>query len=406
MAGATPAGGTPDPSAEVEDPLAADKRTLAIGAASMVGLVAVGVVSAQLFVTGGCGDFGEPGAASASPVVIGDVFDAAQRDALAATYGTPFDEAYEVPGDADRLAALPDGFAATGATVTAFDGAGAPRAQIEVPGTVVGDGATLFDVALANELTGQVDAFTPIDAATLEPGACTDTAVVSEQFAFLLDARDGQLLQLRIDEDGDDPAIELRDGDGQVSELRLELPAGPAGVLGERVSGAIAGDVVVVARRVAADDPGAAIVVADADGGERRIEVDRAALVATLRAGGVLDDLGDDDAPLVVEVVTADADEAVLQVRAATTTGERPADPADPTSGSVALTLDLATGDLAVLAATTGAVGEDDPDPGQGGDLGGDADDGTGLEVRDALQLADRTVVLVRVDGRSVVASG
>jgi hypothetical protein len=54
----------------VEDPLAADRRTLVIGASAMVGLILIGVVSAQLFARGGCADIVEPRPAEAVRVGV------------------------------------------------------------------------------------------------------------------------------------------------------------------------------------------------------------------------------------------------------------------------------------------------------------------------------------------------
>ena len=346
-------GPQPEPG-EVEDPLAADKRTLAIGLAAMLGLVGVGVVSAQLFVTGGCEPIGEPVAATAGTESVEQLLDGDAVAELEQLLEVELASASVVAGDADRLVPGPDGRVLTvGDVVTALDDELIPATEVTVPGVVVGDGDTLFDVALANELTGQVDAFTAIDPVTLEADGCTDTTVVGEQFAFLLDAGDGQLLQLRIDEDGDLPRAELRDRAGAISVTDLTLPAGPAGVFGDRVTGRTDGEAVVVARRVTADDPGAAIVIADAATGEVRDELDRDAVAEVVEpVGGVLDldgSLGADVA-LRVEALTVDGGRAWLTVRA------DPAEEELPEARPLLLDLDLATGELTAHGPLDGAV--------------------------------------------------
>ncbi len=440
----------PEPG-EVEDPLAADKRTLAIGASAMLVFVLIGVVSAQLFVTGSCVPIGEPTPVAAGTEAATDRVDAEALGELERLLEVDLTQAAPVAGDVDRLAAGPDGrLLAVGDVVTLLDDGLAPVSELEVPGVVVGDGPTLFDVALTNELTGQVDAFTPIEAATLEAGSCTDTTVVSEQFSFLLDAREGQLLQLRLDEDGDGPAAELRDAQGHVTEIGLTLPAGPAGVLGERFSGALGDDVVVLTRRVAPDDDQPPVLVTD-HAGEVTLEVDR---TAVLDAG----ELGDDLAVRVTALVVA-GDRALLHVRPDPAQGEPPSDATD-----TLVWLDLVDGSLDPLGATAGhptaaaaheggvalaLVGEAESrgvlvtadevvegavlDEGVatvrwiGGQAWAITDGGSavplpsgaetsapsrdpgpvaGLEIRDLAEVDGRPVVLVHVDGRSVVLAG
>jgi hypothetical protein len=99
-------------------------------------------------------------------------------------------------------------------------------------GTPVGSGLHLYSLALTNPLTGQVDALQPLDE-ELEGLTCQDTALVGSPLAFHLAASDGQLLVLRVEEDGDEPELELRDPvAGQVWAAGLRLPTAPAGLTG------------------------------------------------------------------------------------------------------------------------------------------------------------------------------
>ena len=77
-----------------------------------------------------------------------------------------------------------------------------------------------------------------------------DTSAVGSPLSFLHDARGGNLLGLRTDEDGSDAVLELRDpARGRVWAPVVDLPRAPAGLQGARTSGAIGPDVVVMARR-------------------------------------------------------------------------------------------------------------------------------------------------------------
>lgn len=454
-----PASPAPDPAAGEEDPLAADRRTLAIGAAAVVGFVLVGVVSAQLFVTGGCLPVGEPRGASATGVDPAELLDDDQLAQLRATFPTDATQALVVPGDVRQLADAPGGSTVLAGTLTALDDDGEPTAELDVPGTVVGDGETIFDLALTNELTGQVDGFTPIDATTLTAGECTDTTLVNEQFAFLLDAGDGHLLQLRLDEDGDAPSAQLHDADGPVAEVALELPAGPAGTLGERTTGAIADDHLLVARRVTPDDPGAALVVADRASGERVLEHDLATLrdaadgrdepidpedavrvgvhgvvdgqaVVSLRPDPAHRELARDD---VASVLLVDLDDGGL--RWVADGPGRVADAADGPDGQLAVAFerpsspgDGGVGEVSVLVVAGDDSALHGPVSGQlrsltwdaqqpvvvadgghaalppDGTGGGEVDD-TAVTVRTVHEREGRTTVVVRAGGRSVLLS-
>lgn len=266
---------------EPEDPLAADRRTMAIGATAMVGLILVGVVSAQLFARGGCVDVPDPRAATDVDVdgepadVAVDVL-GADGDAMLAELeraaGAPVALAVPV-GDATGLAPLDDGLVVTGPTVTSFDASLAPASTYTTDDVLVGDGATVFDVTVPNEVTGQTDAIVPLTGADLAVGTCVDTAVVGSPFAFLLDGAGGDLLVLRADEGGERPDLQLRTGgDGARWNQRIELPAGPPGTLAERFSARLGPDAVVAARRVGPQEEvevPAVVALAREDGEER-----------------------------------------------------------------------------------------------------------------------------------------
>lgn len=269
-----------------EDPMSADKRVLVIGLVVMVALVSVGVVSASLFASSACDDL-EPSAVDGrmastelEPVLeaVGEgerVTElAAFADALADTFG-PVTGAAEVTG-ATGLAPLDGGLVAFGPTTTTLEASGAAVmavAGFEEPAELVGSGERLYSLALTNELTGQVDALQPHDA-ELQPGTCVDTAVVGDPFAFYLDAGGGQLLLVRIEEDGDTPELELRDAvQGRLWFADLEVPVAPPGILAERITGALGQDVVVAARRTVPGDEQPAVIAVDRDAAERRWEL-------------------------------------------------------------------------------------------------------------------------------------
>jgi hypothetical protein len=248
-----------------DEPMSADRRVLAIAAVTMVVLVLVGVVSAQVFSAAPCrGLAPEDGPRRAAGTDADAITAAALPDldeqdrqallnalrTLSVGLGAPVGFA-DVRGAA-RLVDVPEGFVATGDTTTLVEGTGTEVGATAASdgGQLVGSGGTLYSLALVNELTGQVDAFVPVGA-DLEPGSCVDTATVGTPLAFHLDAGGGELLLLRIDDDGDDPLLELRDGQrGRVWAAELELAAGPAGVVAERVGGSLGSDLVVVASRV------------------------------------------------------------------------------------------------------------------------------------------------------------
>jgi hypothetical protein len=289
------------------DPMAADKRVLIIGLVVMVALVGIGVASAAIFAGSACRDIGAqqitvPNASSELDDVVGgrDGIDAQAAETLRTLVDDlsghlgPLTGVAHVSG-ATSLTRLGGGVAATGPVTVALDAAGASvvgTAGFDDPAIVVGSGERVYSLALMNQLTGQVDALLPFDGA-LDPGTCVDTAVVGDPFAFYLDAGDGQLLLLRVEEDADDPELELRDATvGRRWTASVDVPVAPPGILAERVSAALGDEVIVAARRVIpGEDAPAAIGVGRSDG-DRRWELD---------AETVLEIFGDDE-PLWIEV--------------------------------------------------------------------------------------------------------
>lgn len=300
------------------DPMAADKRVLIIGLVTMVVLLGVGVTGAALFTRSACGDIElqsvAPGVSDQDRAVVLDELgitgELAQRldetvlD-LEAAFG-PVSGVAEV-GDATDLVVLEAAAGAIGAErVTVVDGAGSSvlaGAAFEEPAQVVGSGGQLFSLALINPLTGQVDAFAPVDP-TLDAGTCVDTAVVGEPFAFHLDAGDGELLLFRVEEDSAFPEVELRDGgEGRRWITSLDVPVAPPGILAERISGGLGEDLVVAARRVIPGETEPVVVALGRDDGQPRWEVDPSALDAVIQ-----------ETPVWITVQAVDEDVVILGV--------------------------------------------------------------------------------------------
>lgn len=249
-------------SAPPEDPLSADRRTLAVAAAAMVAFILIGLVSAAIVTRSACAGLepSEVAVAATGPVaeVAADLDDGARaavkallaRDDL---LGEPLELA-RVDG-AERLLPVDGGVVAAGPTLTLLSPDGRAIVAAEAGGHLVGGGPTLFNLALTNELTGQTDALLPLNPA-LQPGECADTATVGTPLTFLVGALDGQLALFRVEEDSDEPRIELRDGVvGARWVTELEVGFGQPGVLAERFDGAVGGDLVVVGRRGVPDEP-------------------------------------------------------------------------------------------------------------------------------------------------------
>jgi hypothetical protein len=276
--------------------MSADRRVLAVAAVSMVALVLVGVVSAQLFTRSACAGIDpEPvddrAVAAFAPAVAAEgvpdvglvaaeaLPDLAEgdRDAVTAAIASlegaigPLVSVADVRG-ADGLRVVDGGVAAVGTTTTVLAADGAEvQATVDVDeGTVVGSGSSLFSLALVNPLTGQVDAFQAVDPG-LAAGPCIDTATVGTPLAFHLDAGDGELLLLRTEEDGDEPAIELRDPvAGSVWSTELDVGTAPAGVLAERVTARLGVDTVAAGWRTIPSQEGDAVALLERDSGEVR----------------------------------------------------------------------------------------------------------------------------------------
>jgi hypothetical protein len=295
-------GATEPPATGGEDPLSADRRTLIIAAAAMVVLIAVGVVSAAIFTRSACGAVtpelvaaGNGAAVDAQPeAVLAEALPELDQqqlaeliDGLAALGDDQATLADVVLGVTDVGAAtafteLDGDLVATGARLTVLHGpdgpddrqaaASGPVADVDDPAVVVGDGSTMYSLALANELTGQVDAIVPVTAG-LEAGECFDTAQVGIPLTFHLDADDGELLLFRVDDDGDHPEIEIRDADGSVHSERIVLGTGPPGALAQRLDGMLGEDLAVTARRTRADEQPPAIQARDRASGSERWSV-------------------------------------------------------------------------------------------------------------------------------------
>jgi hypothetical protein len=291
--------GAVEPRAGGEDPLSADRRTLVIAAAAMVVLIAVGVVSAAVFTRSACGAV-TPELVTTNdggPAVVDGQIEATLADALPGLDEQQVAELVDglaLLGDDDAtlvvrgaanvgaataLTELDGDLVATGPRLTVLhepDGQQAaavgPAAEVDEPAVVVGDGPTLYSLALVNELTGQVDAIVPVTGG-LDAGECFDTAQVGIPLTFHLDADDGELLLFRVDDDGDHPEVEVRDADGSVHSQRIVLGAGPPGALAERLDGMLGEELVVTARRTRADEQPPAIQARDRSSGDERWSV-------------------------------------------------------------------------------------------------------------------------------------
>jgi hypothetical protein len=282
-----------------EDPLAADRRTLIIAVVAMVVLVAIGVGSAAVFTRSACARIGpDPVAAGAAGTGVEEVLSAAFADADDATLESMANGVTALAGvlgpvrgmadvgEAERLATLGDhGVAAVGPTTTVLEPSGAAvtaAGGFREGATVVGSGDTLYSLALVNELTGQVDALLPVDH-ELTARTCVDTATVGTQLAFHLAAGDGELLLLRVDEDGDDARVELRDPvAGRVWASAVDVGRAPAGIMGERLTGLLGPRMAVVGGRSTEEEQAPVVTALERAGGEVAWTVSLAALAAVL----------------------------------------------------------------------------------------------------------------------------
>lgn len=309
-----------------DQPMAADRRTLIVASIAMVALIAVGIVSSALLTGSACDRLApSPVELTTAGTDLATVVEAAfsdvdeqRREEVVSQLRALEDElgglnaVVRAPG-VDGLAATDLGVVATGATTVVVDATGPLSAVDTGDGTLVGDGPALFTLALTNPLTGQVDALQPVATGTAEGDAlegltCQDTATVGTPLAFHLAAGGGELALLRVDEDGDEPVLELRDPvEGRVWAARLELSTAPAGVQGERLTGGLGPEVVVTGYR---SDPAEAEVPAlsgfDRDDGEARWTLGREQLGAALSG----------DRPDQLEVLTVGEELALVAVQA------------------------------------------------------------------------------------------
>lgn len=343
-----------------EDPLSADKRTLAVAALAMVVMIAVGAVSAALF-TGSACDALEPSAREtaglqrdvadtlAGQLGLGQEDAVAVVDALDSVAGADAELLGAVAvGDADRLAHAHGALAALGPDATLLgDGQVSAAVSYEEPGTLVGDG-TPFAVAQVNDETGQIDALAPVDE-DLQPGACVDTATVGTPLAFHLDAADGRLLTLRMSDEAENPEIELRGPGGPEWTTPVAVGAGPPGTVAARHDGAIGDELVVSARRAVSGERGPVVTGVERADGEVRFETSQATLAAEAPAG---------DRPLWPEVVAVTEQAVVVSVSREDEDGERGPHRLvglDPSSGEVAWSSSLSLSEAPTAGRLTDA---------------------------------------------------
>jgi hypothetical protein len=363
------------------DPLAADRRVAVVGIVALVVFVAIGVVSASLLTGSACDDLvPRPVADTSAPPEVREEL-APVLDPLAQHLG---DVRAVLSAVEPATASVVDGhLALLGGRAVVLD---ATPAAIDLDGRVVGSGTTLFALAWINDLTGQVDALQPMTT-TLQPGPCLDTAVVGEPFAFHLDAGGGALLLLRVDEDGRDPDIELRDGSGRRWRAPLPSPTAPPGLLGDRTAGLLAGDLVLVARQGAGHEPEPVVLALEPADGSERWALTTSALPNDPAAG---------DAPIVWRPVAVTATTAVVVRDGSTLVGldamhgevrwQRPL-------GGMLLDAAVVDGTLVVAVATEdGVTVEEIADSGEAARVGG-------------LPAADTAVVLALDDGALVGTS-
>lgn len=305
--------------------MSADRRTLAVAAVAMVVLVGVGVVSASIFTRSACeGLTLNPVPAATSGGDVDAVLEEALADVDEEVVGRTVERLESLAGGqplpsgiggsghlmgaadvgpARQLTGLGGGLAATGQRITATSGPHAEPTAVELdePARVVGDGGHLYALAIGNEVTGQVDGMVALNAG-LDGGECLDTARVGVRLPFHLDAADGQLLLLRVEDDGEDPEIEVRGADGSMWSEPDELGPSPPGALAERLTGRLDGDLVVTARSPVTDDDAPALTVRDRGNGAVRWEHSAVDLDGLAPAG---------EQPLEVETVDV-TDELVL----------------------------------------------------------------------------------------------
>ncbi len=400
------------------DEARADRRVVIIALLVMVGLVVFGVGFGSLFAATNCrqvrpialpSDDVRSGAPATGLEARALLIEAGVgADALAAAealHGT-ISFTVRVPLETPlRVGPSRDGVVVTGdgAVLVASDGKVVAGVTFRRPVTVVGDGDALYALVVGNTITGQVDALRPLiaDGEGLVAGTCVDTSAVGSPLSFLHDARDGNMVGLRTDEDGTDAVLELRDPTrGRVWAPVVDLPRAPAGLQGARTSAAIGPDTIVMVRRIGvllddptSDDPGHAVQVFGRADGTLRWALSPAearamlppelATVPTLR----------------MEVAHVDGDRALVTVAPDVAAGgllPHPVhgplgrlDPPDPRT----FTIEFALADGDVIAVLPGAspVGRDGP---MRGELR-DRFRASGLMVDDALTEGEGVWLLV-----------
>lgn len=286
-----------------------------LAAVGMLLLVVGGVVAGALFAPSGCRELRprDLGTAASSDPVLGPEQEAALAGLAGATgIGEPVPVARLGVATGLRLVALAGGIGLVDgpgegpSTLTVVDDSGTLRSRTGFgrSTTVVGDAPAPYALEVPNRATGQVDALAALSVTVggVDAGPCVDTAVVGTPLTFLLDAGAGELLLLRMGEDGGDVDVELRDPvRGRRWATRLDLPAAPAGLVAARTSAVLGETLVVVGHRSAplptgtaagtmsgAGDAPAVIAMARTDGGERW-SVERDVLEAAGAATGSVD---------------------------------------------------------------------------------------------------------------------
>jgi hypothetical protein len=369
--------------AALSDEARADRRVVLTAIGIMFALVLSGVAFAQFFATTSCRQLGPalsvapitPEAGLAARMLLAEAGPGDAGVAAAEALLGPVASAVRLPFSAPlRIGEAPIGVGAVvvtgdGAAVVSAAGAVTSAATFRRAVTVVGDGVSLFALVVGNTLTGQVDAIRPLVPTVdgFAPGACVDTSAVGSPLSFLHDARGGNLVGLRTDEDGTDAVLELRDHvRGRVWAPVIELPRAPAGLQGSRTSGALGPDMVVVARRtvLGADEPEPVVLGFRRTDGAERWAIDaatlRAALPGALASEPALRvEVAHVDAARVLVVAFPDvAPEARLPLPTFGPLGAL----APAHERSVTLTLDLSDGSVVGTAPGPAPVGREGPE--------------------------------------------
>ncbi len=357
MSGSPPSAPTGVPAPRDEDPTAAataDKRVLVIAVVVMLLLVSFGVVSGALFNPSACATIdpdpvaaGVAGGSDDLDRVLAATFPDTDQETLGAMAGAldslserlgPVTGVAEVTG-ATGLGVTERGIAAIGPVTSSLDPGGSEvLARVDVgDGQVVGSGDTLWSVAAVNELTGQVDAVTPLDP-ELEARTCVNTSLINSPLAFALDARDDQLLLLRINEDGGEPELELRDAvQGRVWGPMLDIGIAQPGLQGARLTGRLGPGSVVTGMRTSPGDEMPVVTAVERDTGATAWLLGRDDLDALLGGASL-----DDEMSQTATVWAVGEDRAIVSLAA---------DPDDPAAAEVTfptrlLALDLDGGEL------------------------------------------------------------